>query len=48
MDRVHRYKEEMNMAKRETKAELKARVDHVLAALDQEYGTEYVLSLIHI
>ena len=31
MDRVHRYKEEMNMAKRETKAELKARVDHVLA-----------------
>ena len=35
------------MAKRETKAELKARVDHVLAALDQEYGTEYVCYLNH-
>ena len=35
------------MAKRETKAEFKARVDHVLAALDQEYGTEYVCYLNH-
>ena len=35
------------MAKRETKVELKARVDHVLAALDQEYGTEYVCYLNH-
>lgn len=29
------------MAKRETKAELAARIDRILAALDQEYGTEY-------
>ena len=35
------------MAKRETKAEFKARVDHVLVALDQEYGTEYVCYLNH-
>lgn len=35
------------MAKRETKAALKARVDQVLAALDREYGTEYVCYLNH-
>lgn len=35
------------MAKRETKAELKARVDNVLLALDQEYGTEYICYLNH-
>ena len=35
------------MAKREKKAEFKARVDHVLVALDQEYGTEYVCYLNH-
>lgn len=29
------------MAKRETKAELAARVDRILAALDREYGTAY-------
>lgn len=35
------------MAKRETKAELKARVENVLSALDQEYGTEYICYLNH-
>lgn len=35
------------MAKRETKAELKARVENVLLALDQEYGTEYICYLNH-
>lgn len=35
------------MAKRETKAELKVRVDNVLSALDQEYGTEYICYLNH-
>lgn len=35
------------MAKRETKAELKERVDKVLKALDQEYGTEYICYLNH-
>ncbi|MCI6887173.1 MAG: endonuclease III [Lachnospiraceae bacterium] len=29
------------MAKRETKAELSARIGRILAALDREYGTEY-------
>ncbi|WP_034600104.1 endonuclease III [Lacrimispora aerotolerans] len=35
------------MAKRETKAELKERVEKVLNALDQEYGTEYICYLNH-
>lgn len=35
------------MAKRETKAEHKARVLKVLEALDREYGTEYVCYLNH-
>lgn len=35
------------MAKRETKAELKERVEKVLKALDQEYGTEYICYLNH-
>ena len=35
------------MAKKETKAEKRARVTRVLAALDQEYGTEYVCYLNH-
>lgn len=35
------------MAKKETKAELAARVEQVLAALDREYGTEYVCYLNH-
>ncbi|WP_394524669.1 endonuclease III [Lacrimispora sp. JR3] len=35
------------MAKKETKAELRARVDQVLAALDREYGTEYICYLNH-
>lgn len=35
------------MAKRETKAELKVRVENVLLALDQEYGTEYICYLNH-
>lgn len=35
------------MAKRETKAELQARVTNVLSALDQEYGTEYICYLNH-
>jgi endonuclease-3 len=35
------------MAKRETKAELKERVEKVLNALDLEYGTEYICYLNH-
>ena len=35
------------MAKRETKAELKERVEKVLKALDQEYGMEYICYLNH-
>lgn len=35
------------MAKKETKAEKRARVTSVLAALDQEYGTEYICYLNH-
>lgn len=35
------------MAKRETKAELSERVLKVLAALDREYGTEYICYLNH-
>ena len=35
------------MAKRETKAELKERVEKVLKALDLEYGTEYICYLNH-
>ena len=35
------------MAKKETKAEKRARVTRVLAALDQEYGTEYICYLNH-
>lgn len=35
------------MAKRETKAEFKERVEKVLKALDQEYGTEYICYLNH-
>lgn len=35
------------MAKRETKAELKERVEKVLKALNQEYGTEYICYLDH-
>lgn len=35
------------MARRETKAELAERVTRVLAALDREYGTEYVCYLNH-
>lgn len=35
------------MAKRETKEELKERVEKVLKALDQEYGTEYICYLNH-
>lgn len=35
------------MAKRETKAELKERVEKVIKALDQEYGTEYICYLNH-
>jgi endonuclease-3 len=38
--------EEM-MAKKETKAEKRARVTSVLTALDQEYGTEYICYLNH-
>ena len=35
------------MAKRETKAELNARVEKVLAALDEQYGKEYICYLNH-
>jgi endonuclease-3 len=35
------------MAKKETKAELRERVTKVLAALDREYGTEYICYLNH-
>lgn len=35
------------MAKRETKAELKERIEKVLHALDREYGTEYICYLNH-
>jgi endonuclease-3 len=35
------------MAKRETKAELKVRIEKVLHALDKEYGTEYICYLNH-
>ena len=35
------------MAKKETKAEKRARVTRVLEALDQEYGTEYICYLNH-
>jgi len=35
------------MAKKEIKAEKKARVNRVLAALDREYGTEYICYLNH-
>ncbi|MBE5988248.1 MAG: endonuclease III [Paenibacillaceae bacterium] len=35
------------MAKKETKAEKRARVTSVLTALDQEYGTEYICYLNH-
>lgn len=35
------------MAKRETKAEKRARVTSVLEALDREYGTEYICYLNH-
>lgn len=35
------------MAKRETKAQQKERVDHILAALDREYGTQYRCYLHH-
>jgi endonuclease-3 len=35
------------MAKRETKAELKERIEKVLHALDKEYGTEYICYLNH-
>jgi endonuclease-3 len=38
--------EEM-MAKRETKAEKRARVTSILEALDREYGTEYICYLNH-
>ena len=35
------------MAKRETKAELKERIEKVLHALDREYGTDYICYLNH-
>lgn len=35
------------MAKRETKSELKERIEKVLHALDREYGTEYICYLNH-
>lgn len=35
------------MAKRETKAELRERIEKVLHALDREYGTEYICYLNH-